>query len=92
MGDLLLAAVGGLLVAVLCTPVGVSGAVLLLPAQTGLLGLAGPQVSSTNLLFNVISTPGGLSRLRRSTLLARTDWSRCSSWRCRPPWSGRCCG
>jgi len=73
VGDLLLAAVAGLLVAVLCTPVGVSGAVLLLPAQTGLLGLAGPQVSSTNLLFNVVSTPGGLFRLARSTLLRRAD-------------------
>jgi len=73
VGDLLLAAAAGLVVAVLCTPVGVSGAVLLLPAQTGLLGLAGPQVSSTNLLFNVVSTPGGLSRLARSTRLARAD-------------------
>ncbi len=73
MGDPLLGAVAGLLVALVCTPVGVSGAVLLLPVQTSLLGLAGPQVSSTNLLFNVVSTPGGLTRLARSTLLARTD-------------------
>ena len=73
MSDLLLAAAAGFLVAVLCTPVGVSGAVLLLPAQTGVLGLAGPAVSSTNLLFNVISTPGGLAWLSRSPLLARSD-------------------
>ena len=73
MSDLLLAAAAGFLVAVLCTPVGVSGAVLLLPAQTGVLGLAGPAVSSTNLLFNVVSTPGGLARLSRSPLLKRID-------------------
>ena len=73
MLDLLTAAGAGLLVALLCTPVGVSGAVLLLPAQTGLLGMAGPQVSSTNLLFNVVSTPGGLSRLARSTRPVRGD-------------------
>ena len=73
MSDLLLAAAAGFLVAVVCTPVGVSGAVLLLPAQTGVLGLAGPAVSSTNLLFNVVSTPGGLARLSRSPLLTRTD-------------------
>jgi uncharacterized membrane protein YfcA len=48
--DLLIAAGAGFVVALLCTPVGVSGAVLLLPAQTNLLGLAGPAVSSTNLL------------------------------------------
>ncbi len=73
MLDLLTAAGAGLLVALVCTPVGVSGAVLLLPAQTGLLGMAGPQVSSTNLLFNVVSTPGGLSRLARSTRPVRSD-------------------
>ena len=73
MSELLLAAAAGFLVAVACTPVGVSGAVLLLPAQTGVLGLAGPAVSSTNLLFNVVSTPGGLLRLSRTTLPERSD-------------------
>ncbi len=73
MGDLLLAASAGLVVALLCTPVGVSGAVLLLPAQTNLLGLAGPAVSSTNLLFNVVSTPGGLTRLGRTARLVRRE-------------------
>jgi uncharacterized membrane protein YfcA len=73
VSELLLAAAAGFLVAVVCTPVGVSGAVLLLPAQTGVLGLAGPAVSSTNLLFNVVSTPGGLARLSRAALPHRPD-------------------
>ena len=73
MGELLLAAGAGFVVALLCTPVGVSGAVLLLPAQTNLLGLAGPAVSSTNLLFNVVSTPGGLTRFGRTAWLVRSE-------------------
>jgi uncharacterized protein len=73
VSELLLAAAAGFLVAVVCTPVGVSGAVLLLPAQTSVLGLSGPAVSSTNLLFNVVSTPGGLLRLSRTALPDRGD-------------------
>ena len=46
---------------------------LLLPAQSSLLGLAGPSVSSTNLLFNVISTPGGLYTLRRTPGVTRAE-------------------
>lgn len=70
---MLIAAGAGFVVALLCTPVGVSGAVLLLPAQTNLLGLAGPAVSSTNLLFNVVSTPGGLTRLGRTAAPRRRE-------------------
>jgi uncharacterized protein len=73
VSELLLAAAAGFLVAAVCTPVGVSGAVLLLPAQSSVLGLAGPAVSSTNLLFNVVSTPGGLARLSRTALPHRPD-------------------
>ncbi|MDF2968932.1 MAG: hypothetical protein K0Q93_2710 [Nocardioidaceae bacterium] len=69
----LTAAAAGFAVALVCAPVGVSGAVLLLPAQSSLLGLAGPSVSSTNLLFNVISTPGGLHTLRRTPGVTRAE-------------------
>jgi uncharacterized membrane protein YfcA len=62
--------------AVLTTPAGVSGAVLLLPVQVSLLGVPSPAVTPTNLLFNVVATPGGLLRYwRRGALrgtLART--------------------
>jgi len=41
---------------------GLSGAVFLLPIQVSLFGFSGPSVSSTNLFFNVIASPGGVYR------------------------------
>lgn len=38
---------------------------LLLPVQVSILGVAGPAVTPTNLLFNVFSTPGALLRFAR---------------------------
>jgi uncharacterized membrane protein YfcA len=52
-------------IAVLATPAGVSGAVLLLPFQVSVLGTPSPAVTPTNLLYNVISTPGALYRYWR---------------------------
>jgi uncharacterized membrane protein YfcA len=60
-----LSLLSGLLVAVLTTPVGVSGAVFLLPIQLSVLGVPSPSVTPTNLLFNVVATPGALLRYRR---------------------------
>jgi uncharacterized membrane protein YfcA len=45
-------------IAVLATPAGVSGAVLLLPFQVSVLGTPSPAVTPTNLLYNVVATPG----------------------------------
>jgi uncharacterized protein len=55
---------GGLafLISVLATPVGVSGAVFLVPVQVSLLHTPSPSVTPTNLLYNVIATPGALAR------------------------------
>jgi len=39
--------------------------VLLLPFQVGVLGTPGPSVTPTNLLYNVVSTPGTLYRYWR---------------------------
>jgi uncharacterized membrane protein YfcA len=47
-------------VATLTTPAGVSGAVLLIPVQVSILGVANPALTPTNLLYNVIATPGAL--------------------------------
>jgi uncharacterized membrane protein YfcA len=58
----------GLVIAALTTPVGVSGAVFLLPVQVSLLGVPSPAVTPTNLLFNVVATPGALLRYRRGGL------------------------
>jgi len=52
-------------IAVLATPAGISGAVLLLPFQVSVLGTPSPAVTPTNLLYNVIATPGGLYRYWR---------------------------
>ena len=64
------------LIAVVATPAGISGAVLLLPFQVGVLGTPSPAVTPTNLLYNVVATPGGLYRYWRqhqtSTNLALT--------------------
>jgi uncharacterized membrane protein YfcA len=51
--------------AVLATPAGVSGAVLLLPFQVSVLGTPSPAVTPTNLLYNVVATPGALYRYWR---------------------------
>jgi uncharacterized membrane protein YfcA len=53
------------LLALATTPAGVSGAVLLLPVQVSVLGVPSPAVTPTNLLFNVLSTPGALMRFGR---------------------------
>lgn len=65
----LLAFGAGLLVAVLTAPVGVSGAVFLLPIQLDVLRVPSPAVTPTNLLFNVIATPGALLRYHRTARL-----------------------
>jgi uncharacterized membrane protein YfcA len=52
-----------LVIAVLATPAGISGAVLLLPFQVSVLGTPSPAVTPTNLLYNVVATPGPLYRL-----------------------------
>ncbi|MFF9810711.1 TSUP family transporter [Streptomyces coeruleorubidus] len=59
----------GLLIAVATAPVGVSGAVFLLPVQLSVLGVPSPAVTPTNLLFNVVAGPGALLRHHREGLL-----------------------
>ena len=65
-GDLLLGFAAGLVIATVTAPVGVSGAVFLLPVQLTMLGVPNPAVTPTNLLYNVIAGPGALLRYRRS--------------------------
>jgi uncharacterized membrane protein YfcA len=75
-GNPWIALIAGFVVAMVTTPVGVSGAVFLLPVQLDLLGVANPSVTPTNLLYNVVAGPGALLRHARtgnlfSALLAR---------------------
>ena len=60
----LLAFGSGLLIATVTAPVGVSGAVFLLPLQLSVLHVPSPAVTPTNLLFNVVAGPGALLRYR----------------------------
>ena len=59
------ALVAAYLIAVVTTPAGISGAVLLLPFQISVLGTPSPSVTPTNLLYNVVATPGALYRYWR---------------------------
>jgi uncharacterized protein len=59
------ALVAAFAVAVTATPAGISGAVLLLPFQVSVLGTPSPAVTPTNLLYNVVATPGALYRYWR---------------------------
>ncbi|UQU67406.1 sulfite exporter TauE/SafE family protein [Couchioplanes caeruleus] len=56
----------GLLISLVTTPVGVSGAVFLLPVQLSILHVPSPAVTPTNLMFNVVAGPGALARYRRN--------------------------
>ncbi len=61
----LVALLAAYVIAVLATPAGISGAVLLLPFQVSVLGTPSPAVTPTNLLYNVVATPGALYRYWR---------------------------
>lgn len=45
--------------------VGISGAFLLLPFQMSVLNYTAPSVSATNMVFNLVATPGGVYRYLR---------------------------
>ncbi|MEV5434228.1 sulfite exporter TauE/SafE family protein [Streptomyces sp. NPDC052701] len=62
----LLGFTAGLLISFSTAPVGVSGAMFLLPVQVSVLGVPSPAVTPTNLLFNVVAGPGALLRHRRA--------------------------
>lgn len=66
-------------IAVPARPAGISGAVLLLPFQVSVLGTPSPAVTPTNLLYNVVATPGG------STATGARDRPEASSPSCSSP-------
>jgi uncharacterized protein len=61
----LVALAAAFVVSAVSAPGGVSGAVLLLPFQVSVLGTPSPAVTPTNLLYNVVATPGALYRYWR---------------------------
>ncbi|MFZ0323214.1 MAG: sulfite exporter TauE/SafE family protein [Actinomycetes bacterium] len=74
-GDLVVGFAFGVVIATVTAPVGVSGAVFLLPVQLSVLGVPSPAVTPTNLLYNIVAVPGALARYRRDAALW-TDLSR----------------
>ena len=69
-----------LLISTATAPVGVSGAVFLLPVQLSVLGVPSPAVTPTNLLFNVVAGPGALWRYRRDGALRGPLARRLVAW------------
>ena len=68
----LLALVAGFVIALVTSPVGVSGAVFLAPVQLAVLDVPNPQLTPTNLLYNLVSGPGALLRYVQQR---QVDWS-----------------
>jgi len=65
LGDAILGAAVAFCLAALTTPVGVSGAVFLVPFQISVVETPSPAITPTNLLFNLIAIPGALVRFHR---------------------------
>jgi uncharacterized membrane protein YfcA len=75
----LLGFAAGFVIATITSPVGVSGAVFLLPVQLSMFGVPNPQVTPTNLLYNVLAGPGALFRYARQGQL-RSPLARYLVW------------
>jgi uncharacterized membrane protein YfcA len=70
--DIATGAVIAFAIASLSTPVGVSGAVFLVPVQVSVLDVPSPAITPTNLLYNLIAIPGALIQFhRRGSLRGR---------------------
>jgi uncharacterized membrane protein YfcA len=69
LGDALLGAAIAFCFAAVSTPVGVSGAVFLVPVQVSVLHTPSPALTPTNLLYNLIAIPGALMRFKRQGAL-----------------------
>lgn len=70
-GNWFIGAALAFLIATATTPAGISGAVFLLPVQVSILEIPSPSVTPTNLLFNVLATPGALLRFARDGKVGR---------------------
>lgn len=55
----------GFLVGLVSAPAGISGAIYLLPFQLSVLGVDATCASGTNMLYNLLATPGGILRYIR---------------------------
>jgi uncharacterized membrane protein YfcA len=69
LSDVALGALIAFGIAVFTTPVGVSGAVFLVPVQISVFDTPSPAVTPTNLLYNLLAIPGALLRFHREDRL-----------------------
>lgn len=69
MADAVVGALIAFVIASITTPLGVSGAVFLVPAQVSVLHVPNPAVTPTNLLYNLIAIPGALLQFHRGGVL-----------------------
>jgi uncharacterized membrane protein YfcA len=67
--DVLLGVLIAFAIATVTTPVGVSGAVFLVPVQVSLLHTPSPALTPTNLLYNLVAIPGALFRFHHENRL-----------------------
>lgn len=65
MTPLCLPPVAAFVVSFFASMAGLSGGVLLLPFQVSVLGITGPAITGTNMVFNIIATPSGVYRYFR---------------------------
>ena len=70
MPDPLLGALLAFAIAALTAPVGVSGAVFLVPVQVSVLKVPNPAITPTNLVYNLVAIPGALYAYHREGRLA----------------------
>src|SRR5581483_9677186 len=63
--DALIGALIAFAVATVSTPVGVSGAIFLVPVQVSVLSVPSSALTPTNLLYNLIAIPGALREFAR---------------------------
>lgn len=68
--DLILGALLAFCLAAVTTPVGVSGAVFLVPVQVSVLQTPSPALTPTNLLYNLVAIPGALLRFHQERRLS----------------------
>ncbi len=72
LNDLLLGAAFAFTLTIVTVPVGISGAVFLVPVQISVLHTPNPSITPTNLLYNLVAVPGALLRYRRAGQIGGT--------------------
>ena len=65
LNNIILSFLTAFIIALVTSPAGISGAILLMPFQISVLGIRDPSANATNFLYNVIAIPSGVYRYWR---------------------------